>query len=193
MATEVSICSNALVSIGDKPIASFAENTDRALAASNLWASIRDSVLRSHPWNFCVKRVTVQPDSDTPDFDFSYQFTLPADWLRTLSVGEYGNEVDYRTESGKILCDEAELKLRYIYKNTNPALWDVMLVEAMTVKMAASLAIPVMHDVAIKQEKEREFMQLLKQARAVDGMDDPPQEFGRSNLLASRGAGGRTW
>ena len=66
MATKVSICSNALLLLGDKTINSLDEGTDRASLASNLYDSVRDSLLRSHPWNCAVKRVILAPDTETP-------------------------------------------------------------------------------------------------------------------------------
>ena len=63
MATAVSICSNALLMLGDNPINSFDESAtpgglDRARIADNLWPSTRNSILRSHPWNCAIKRAT---------------------------------------------------------------------------------------------------------------------------------------
>ena len=104
MATQVSIASNALLLLGAKTINSLDEGTDRATLSANLYDSLRDDMLRSHPWNCAVKRVLLAPDTDVPAFDYGAQFTLPADWLKTLSVGPDGYEVDYKHESGKILA-----------------------------------------------------------------------------------------
>ena len=46
----VSICSNALLLLGDKPIDSFDINNDRTRLVANLYTSKRDKVLRAHPW-----------------------------------------------------------------------------------------------------------------------------------------------
>jgi len=77
MATSVSICSNALLRLGAQTIASLSESNDRARLAANLYETVRDSTLRSHPWNCAVKRVVLAPDTDVPAFDFAAQFTLP--------------------------------------------------------------------------------------------------------------------
>src|SRR5690348_6919352 len=101
MATDVSICSNALLMLGDSSIADFNEDNDRARLASNLFPQVRDAVLRLHPWNCAVKRTVLAPDATTPPevaIDWTYQFTLPDDWVRTLQVGAYGEEDDHRSE-----------------------------------------------------------------------------------------------
>lgn len=189
----VSICSNALLDVGAQTIASFDESSDRATIVANRWESVRDAVLRSHPWNCAVKRVILAPEVGTPAFDYAYAFALPGDWLRTLQVGEYGQEIDYKTESGTILAHVTALRLRYIWRNTEPASWDSMLVEAMTKAMAAAIAYPITQSVSLKQEKRDEYMEFMKQTRAVDGQDDPPEQLGDTRLFNARFGPSRNW
>lgn len=189
MATKVSICSNALLLLGAKTINSLDEGSDRASLASNLYDSLRDDLLRSHPWNCAVKRVILAPDTETPAFDYGAQFTLPADWLKTISVGADGYEVDYKHESGKIMADGTVLPLRYIYRNDNEATWDAMLVRAMELKMASEMAYPTTGSASMADAMYQKFERHMKQARAVDGQDDPPQTFGDFPLLSARFGG----
>lgn len=189
MATRVSICSNALLLLGAKTINSLDEGTDRASLASNLYDNVRDSLLRSHPWNCAVKRVILAPDTETPAFDYTAQFTLPGDWLKTISVGPDGYEVDYKHESGKVLANGTSLALRYISRNDNEATWDSMLVHAMELKMAAEMAYPITGSASMADLMNGKLLQHLKAARAVDGQDDPPQTLGDFRLLNARFGG----
>ncbi|KAK6697243.1 hypothetical protein SNK04_014161 [Fusarium graminearum] len=77
-ANAVTICSNALLSLGAQPISSFDEaggaaQLDRAIAG--LHPQVRKAVLRSHPWNCAIRRV--QPPL-TPRRRSSAMPTLPA-------------------------------------------------------------------------------------------------------------------
>ena len=45
MATEVSICSNALRRLGDDPITSLTDDSERARLCNSFYADTRDSVL----------------------------------------------------------------------------------------------------------------------------------------------------
>lgn len=187
MSTAVQVCSNALLSLGSNSINSFEDLSDRQRAAANLYPQVRDAVLRSHPWNCATKRVVLSPDSAAPAFGYAYQFTLPGDWLRTLSVGKtQGEEFDYAIEDGKLLCDEPVVYLRYIYRNDNVARWDSTLIRAMTCAMAAVLAIPVTEDANRKVEMERELQAVLRTARAVDGQEAPAETAGDFLLLGVR-------
>lgn len=183
--TPVSICSNALLMLGDNPIASFDDDTDKARLASNLWPTARDFVLRRHPWNCAIKRVVLSPSTEAPAFDFAYQFAMPGDWLRTLSVGEIGEKPRYKIEGRMILMDESVCKLRYLYRNDNPATWDSMLVWAMTRVMRAVFAYPITQSGTLEQLIEAEMAQILKEARTVDGQEDEPEAFDESPLYAA--------
>lgn len=182
----VSICSNALLMNGAQTISSFDDTSERARQCSNLYPTVRDYVLASHPWNCCIKRVTLSPDTAPPDFDWTFQYTLPPDYTRTLQVGEYGNEDPYTIESGKLLTDAAVLKLRYVWNNTNEVTWTPLLVMAMTMAMRQVLAYPITQSTSLEQLIDSAIEPTLKRARAIDSLDQPPQTLGDFRLLASR-------
>ena len=186
MATSVSICSNALLMLGAQTINDLDEDTDRARLAANLYPQVRDEMLRAHPWNCAVKRVVLSPDQAAPAFGYAYQFTLPSDWMRTLSVGDYGAEIDFRSEGRRILADTDTLKLRYVFHNTNEGTWDAGLVEAVTLAMAARMAYAITQSASLEQTRLQELEMALKRARAIDGQDDPPETFDDNRLLGSR-------
>jgi hypothetical protein len=186
VATQVSICSNALLMLGAKTISAIDEDSDRAQLAANLYDSTRDAVLRSHPWNCAVKRVVLAADTEAPAFDYSAQFVLPGDFLRVLSVGEETEDVDYKVESGKILASGTSLALRYIWKNTTESTWDAMLVKAMELQMSAAMAYAITMSAAKEQLQLEKLERFMKQCRAVDGQDDPPQQLGDERLLNAR-------
>ena len=186
MATEVSICSNALLMLGAQPINSLTENNDRARLCNSLFDTVRDDVLRSHFWNCATKRLALAPDVTAPAFDYSYQFTLPSDFIRLQQVGEYGYESDYRQEGNKILCSESTLKIVYIYRNESVETWDVSLINAMQHAMAAKLAYPITQSASLSQVMDQQLNMFMKRARAVDGQDNPPETMGDFPLLAAR-------
>jgi hypothetical protein len=195
-ASVVSICSNASLLLGGKAISDLNESNDRARLASNLFEPVRDYVLQCHPWKCATKRAALAPDATTPAFDWAYQFTLPSDFLFPLSIGEEGAEAEYLVESGKLLCDENPVFLRYIWRNTNPALWDGVLVWGMTVAMKSVMAYPVTASTSLEELVDNALVGVLKRARAVDGQMGTPQTLGDSPLLNSRfigGMGARGW
>lgn len=188
-ATDVSICSNALLMLGAQPINALSEASDRARLASNLLESVRDSVLRSHPWNCAIARVALAPDTAAPAFDWDYQFTLPGDCLRVLSVGLDGLADDYQVEGRRLMCNANPAYLRYVFRNTNPTTWDAGLVRTMELSMAAGMAYGITQSASLRDSLLGELQAHMRRARSVDGQEDPPQGFEPSALLASRYSG----
>lgn len=182
----VSICSNALLLLGDKPISSFDENNDRTRLVANLYQYKRERVLRAHPWNCATKRVVLSPDVAKPAFGWACQFQLPDDWLRTVSVGEDGSEDDYAIEGRKILMDSNVCMLRYIWNNDQESTWDSLLVEAMTQVMIAALTYPITKSTTKQATEEEIVKRVAKEAKAVDGQEQTPETLGDFPLLANR-------
>lgn len=189
MATsDVQICSNALLLLGAQSINSFDDDSDRALLVSNLWANSRDAVLRAHPWNCAVKRIALAPLSEAPAFDYAYQFNLPADCLRVLGCGKKGEEQEYELEGRRLLSDEATLYLRYIYRNEDVTTWDSALVQAAEAYIAMTCAYPITKS-SSQQEMAANLWKLkLRDARTIDGLENPPETAGDFPLLTARRA-----
>ena len=57
--TALSICSDACVMLGAKPISSFNEGTDEASIADRLYADIRNQALMLYPWSFSFKKTSI--------------------------------------------------------------------------------------------------------------------------------------
>ena len=186
MATGVSICSNALLMLGAQTINDFNEPLDRAKLAANLYPTIRDDLLRTHPWNCTIKRALLAPDATPPAFGYDNQFELPADFLRVLEVGQAGIQIDYLVEGRSILADATSLELRYVYLNEVENTWDANLVALLTLGMAAAMAYPITQSAALQASFEQKLAMAKKVARAVDGQEDPPQTLGDERLYAAR-------
>jgi len=186
MSSSVTICSNALMMLGDAPISDFDEDNDRARRAKALWPIVSDYVLRRHPWNCAIKRVTLSPEATAPAFDYAYAFTMPGDCLRVLSVGMEGERPRYKVEGRKILMDFNVCQLRYVWRNEDLAQWDALLVWGMTNAMRAAFAYSITQSGSLEQAVEAVMRDVMKQARAVDGVEDENEALDDSPLLAAR-------
>lgn len=95
MSSVADIANNALVMLGQRPIQSLDDNSDRALSIKTIYATNRDSLLRKFPWNFARKQLALNQLAIPPvnlDFQtnshgpgnvvFSVAFAAPTDMLR---------------------------------------------------------------------------------------------------------------
>jgi hypothetical protein len=176
MATEVSICSNALRKLGDDPITSLTDDTERARLCNALYEPARDACLRLHPWNFAITRATLSQLSSTPNYEYSYQYALPTDpyCLRVLSM-EYEDYIfrieNSATEGRVLLTDESTAKILYVGKITDTAKFDSLFVDLLTAKLAAELAYPITNSVNLQTQMEKIYRDKLSETRSVDGQE----------------------
>ena len=176
MATEVSICSNALRKLGDDPITSLTDDTERARLCNAFYETARDSLLRSHPWNFAITRASLTQLSTTPAYGFAYQYALPTDpyCLRVLEM-EYQDYIfkieNLATEGRVLLSDEGTAKILYIGRITDTALFDSLFVDTLTAHLAVKLAYPITNSTTLQAQMHKLYQAKLSEAQSVDGQE----------------------
>ena len=176
MATEVSICANALRRLGDDPIVSLTDDTERARLCNAFYSEARDDVLRSHPWNFAITRQQLSQLSATPLYQYSYQYALPTDpfCLRVLEMeySDYVFKIEHLAGTGRVLLtDEGTAKIIYIARITDTAQFDSLFIDTLTAKLSVDLAYPVTGSVQLQQNMQKLFESKLREARSVDGQE----------------------
>lgn len=177
------ICNSAILVLGGSKITSFADASAEAVLCSQFWEQSVDAVLRLHPWNCAIKRTTLTPDVTAPEYEWTYAFTLPADLIRLLDLDDV---TDYKVEGQKVLCDESALNIKYVFRNSDPATWDRLLVEAMTAYMAFKLAYPLTKSNTTRGEQWKLFTELLRTAKNVDAQEEPGDTIGDFPFLRAR-------
>ena len=187
MASEITICSNALLQLGQNTISSFDEGTDLAKLCSNLWADTRDSILRIHPWNCSTRRLALAPSATAPVYGFAFAFDMPGDLLRLFEADTAGS---HKVEGRKILADENPLYIKYGWRNEDVASYDTLLIETLTAAMMVKLAYPLTKSTSQVQASVTLFDFWFSQAKSVDAQEDTPDQIGRSSLTNVRRSGG---
>lgn len=171
--TKVSICNEALNMCGASSITSFDDEDDNARRCAAIYDQTRKSLIRMHPWSCCKKRVVLSPVATHPTFGFQNAFPLPSDFIRLLNAGTK----DFEIENNHILANTDTIQLVYIYDNKNEQTWDALLSEAMALYMCSKVAKPITGSQAEGDSAYQKLMNLLKQARAINGQERPNDSF----------------
>ena len=176
MATEVSICSNALRRLGDDPITSLTDDSERARLCNAFYEDARDACLRSHPWNFAITRASLTQLSDSPVYGYDYQYALPTNpyCLRVLAMEfeDYIFKVEnFSTQGRVLLTDEETAKIIYIARITDTTLFDSLFVDTLITKLASDLAYPVTNSLKVQEQMYRLYQLKLSEARSIDGQE----------------------
>ena len=174
MASEVETINSALNMLGATNIIARTEDTKSARVTTQRCDAVRDAVFRAHPWNCLVTRTALAADSDTPAFDWSYQFTLPTDpfCLRAMRLDYL--DIDFRVEGRKILCDESTINLVYLARVEDPNEWDSLLNEAIAARLAADISFAIVQSTSLTANLYALYESKLSEARFVDATEGTP-------------------
>lgn len=187
----VDICNQALYLLGANSITALDDDTRVASLCNLIWPEVRDSVLSEHPWNCCIVRDELSRDTETPEFEYSYQYALPTDpyCLRVIST-DMDDFVDsdgqaaypWEIEGRFLLIDTATVKIKYISRVTDVTKYPPKLVTALAAKMASELAFPVTKNVNLGNQMEALYQRKLADAKMNDAQEGTPKSF-ESNVL----------
>jgi hypothetical protein len=192
MPSQTEIANMALARFGAKRINDFDDASDTDLSAiySRLFfVQTAKALMRSHLWRFARHRIQLSQDTETPDFQWTYAYHLPNDFLRHIlvydgsDIPEGRTYVSYELEGQRLLIDESEVYLKYIRWVVSPASWDPMFIELMILTLAQKLCIPLSQDVKIKADIDNDLARLMPKVRALDRQE--AEHLGRDEL--------RTW
>lgn len=86
MASQVSICNQALGWLGANLITSLNDDNREAQLCKTNYPDIRDAVLEEREWTFCVRRISLSPTVIEPVYGYTNQFLLPPQVIRILNL-----------------------------------------------------------------------------------------------------------
>lgn len=184
MATQIEIVNLALVKLGQKSIASLDENNKPARVMKTLYNNTRDTLLRSHDWNFARKRAQLAASTTIPLFGFNNAFPLPSDFLKLSNVDE---PLHFSLEAGSILTDDtAPLELRYIAKIEDASKYDPAFANALASILASEAAEILTQSNTKIQILQDKATLAVNEARRMDSLDNISDELDESAWLESR-------
>ena len=169
MASVVQICNSALNQLGAASITALTDNSKNARLCNERYTVVRDAVFRSHPWNSLIKRQQVAQTTNSPAYGFSYEFALPSDCLRVLTIDAYNS--DYKVEGRKILCNEQTIKITYVSQETDPNEMDVLLRETISAGLAADIAYAITANLQVSKLMQEKYQYKLSEARHADASE----------------------
>lgn len=187
MASETEICNRALIKLGEKTIISLDDDSKPARVCKVLYEPTRDYVLRSHPWNFAIKRVELARNSAGPEYDYSYSYKLPTDCLRVIIPNR--EQWEYGIEGDNLVSDYPDAFLKYVARIEDPNLFDASFMEALACKIAAESAVSLTDNDQRHQAMVQLYGLAITQARTDDAMEDGPKWLTSEEWLDSRRTG----
>ena len=198
MASVIQVANRALLKLGAALIISLDDNRKQARVISSCFDDLRDAELRARRWQFAVKRAYLPALFAAPAFGFSYQYPLPADFLRldmiddrypdTVMDNYIGAETaEYAIEGNAILTSiESPLAIRYGARIEDASQWDALFREALACRIAAECCEALTQSDNKRQLAWKERQQAITEAVRVGAIERPPQMPPDDNLIISR-------
>jgi hypothetical protein len=196
----LSVCSDSLLMLGAKPIASFTEGTDEASICDRLYPDIRDQALMMYPWSFSFKKVQCARLVTIPVTEYKYEYQLPSDRLGSPRAVYDANEVgspvrnDYRIMGDKVLTNYEEVWVDYQYSVSESSM-PVFFVQLLKYLLAWHLSVPITDQtekaqywqgVAVGSPSENGRGGYMRQAMNIDGQGQPINAINDFSLINVR-------
>lgn len=195
--TKTSLANRALDLVGKDTMLDY--NTATNTYAKNVqrnFEPVFKRCLRKSDWPFALKRVSLSPDAATPENQFSYQFTLPSDFVKLSDLWPkyFGEPVPHTVEGGKLLCNENAVTIKYVSGLCikNPTGIDPNFAEYFCHELAVALTYKMTDSVQLRKELRETAKEIFEEATSLhsqEGTDDPIPE---SEWITVRYGAGQT-
>jgi len=176
------IANLALSNLGEARIQSLTENSARARACSARIESCMETVLRMNVWNSALERQLLT-QIEAPVFGWNYTYQLPADCIKVVEVEPVSR---FMVEKKNILSNETSLYLLYVATPTDTNNLDILLAEAIAMKLAVEIAETLTSKEGLKSEMAQKYFLSIQEARSANSRDKTPEHRERSSYLDAK-------
>ncbi len=141
MISAVTICNIALSHLGGASIASLDEQSEPARLCHLHYDTVLSALIDEHNWPHCSRFVRLAELPTSPP-TWAHAYQRPADCIRVLEIvcGPGIAPIPFEIGGSTILTNQPDAWVKYVARVSDPALWPPLFVEAMSWKLAATLA-----------------------------------------------------
>ena len=209
MVSKVEICNIALQNLGANKITSITDNTVEAIECNLRYDTARRALLAMHPWNFAIKRASLNADVTAPAFNYGYAFTLPSDFLalvmtkqeeqyqgaqpRAMNTTQYVEDVvsylsidKYRIEGDKLVSYNSEVGIIYVADIEDEQSFSPSFVDLLGRYLAALIAYKITGNMQERNTQMELFKFELEEYRGLDSQQGVFDKLEVSQFLSSR-------
>jgi len=206
MASDVGICSKALLRLGASAISDFSEGSTGPLCAE-IFPELKLRILTSYPWRFnTIKSKQLNRTLAEPPTQYKYVYELPPDMLNNLprtvwnspfNQGRSSQFTDFDIFEDKLLTSAEKILIDYQIDKV-PDVFPVHVTNLTIYAMAAEIALPVtdQQNTANAAEirawgtpQERGKGGYFREAARIDSQGHPSQAIKNYPLTAVRHGG----
>lgn len=186
--TDIQICSQALVLIGENPITSFSDGNTAAVVAENLYEATVEDVLGNYPWRFATAQAQLSRLSDAPDTEWDAAYQLPNNVLSIETVMVQDEAIDFDRFEDRIFCNASESEVVVLEATYRVAeqFWPAYFLSYLRFTLASKFAFSVAAQVETAQMFDQKAMREGAIARNRDASARTAPKFKTDRFLTNR-------
>ena len=181
--TPTSVCNLALAKVGDEaaqitsiPATPSEEYSKEANLCSKFYEVTLREVLEATEWKWARSRKALAQNADTPVFEWTYSFALPADCARPLKLAsttdtqrQYSYKSEWDVEDGNVVTNQDAVWMLYVKNVENLNKADALFIKTLYTALAAKLVFPLTENRNLTKDIMNEYaLEVLPEARRVN-------------------------
>ena len=195
----VDICNMALSWLGESPITSIDDDTDRAQQLQINYVPARDATLEAHEWTFAIERFIPAQSATPPLYGPGVAYDIPPQILRVIACENNDTysatfspkinaqeQIDWQLEGDKIITNENVIYCRGIRRIEQEGRFSPLFVHAYAAKLGFLLAQNITSDANIAQNMYGMYTQFILEAKSRDGLQGRSRRIRNRTLQKSR-------
>jgi hypothetical protein len=193
---QLHLANAALYRLGEKPIVSFDEGTQKANAIQEIYPDCRDTLLSWQSWPFATVRQQLARLDIIPPSDFAFYYRVPTEpfCLRVIDIDLQQRMIAYQREVAispeghdgtmrqipAIATDAQTVVMRYVAR-TGEHIWSPLFTSTLIVYLAQAIAPAVSGKASLKQSLLIELYGqgsepgMMQKLRDTAGYEDSPR------------------
>jgi hypothetical protein len=195
MASRLDIYNQALLRLGERRLATLADNRPERRSLDAVWADTLAYMIEAGMWNFASRTEELQAsETVVPTFGYTYAFEKPEDYVRIVAIAD--NELlgptldDFLEEGDYFYAWQEPLYLQYISNDTSygadPGKWTASFSRAFTLELAYRIAPQIGASTELQKHLYEEKDRCLKNAKTKDAVNQSMRRLPAGRLAQAR-------
>jgi len=174
MPSKIEIINYGLILAHQKKIFDIDEDNKRARTAKAIYNLDLDEVLSGRNWPFARKQAELSLDGDTPEYDWSFKFGLPGDYLKMIEVQD---QYDYQEEDGFILYNDSTLAITYIFRQLDPNKYTPYFATTLGTRLAVDFALILAIDTELSEKMFAVYTNRMSTGGSLAAQSGGPKDY----------------
>lgn len=174
MQTKTDIANAALAYLGEMQISDINDPSSKpARVCKQFMDDTIHEVLRTHRWSCAIELADLTLAGDEPLWGYKKAYILPNDRLLILEVnGQVTGPTQqyYEIQGNRLLSNWDRCKIRYVKRIDVPSM-DPLLANAIALKVACKICIPLSLNAALQQSCVAQFNLAVQEAKRINAIE----------------------